>query len=181
MNWSPEIFSPAYWHKNAHNLSISAKVIEDKIYEMNHLPMNKIHDSDSYFNEIIAYSEAYMLIMGYSIENYLKGFALELYLRDHTQDEISDFNTLKKNVWKIQNGHDLPKLVRLFDINLTAPEDNLLIRYKNFIIWASKYHIPMDIKTFSENTYKGKFLIISHDKKILDRLLKKIKFSINNS
>jgi hypothetical protein len=56
MNWSPEIFSPVYWHKNAHNLAISAKVIEDKITEMNHLSMNKIHNPDSYFNEIIAYA-----------------------------------------------------------------------------------------------------------------------------
>lgn len=175
MNWSSEIFSPAYWHKNAHNLSLSAKVIEDKLNEMNHLPMIKIHDPDSYFNEIIAYSEAYMLIMGYSVENSLKGFALEIYLKDHNQVEIPDFNTLKKNVWKIQNGHDLPKLIRLFDINLAASEDNLLLRLKNFIVWAGKYHIPTDSKTFSENTYKGKFLSISHDKRTLAGLFKKIR------
>lgn len=177
INWDPEIFSPTYWHKSASDLSKSAKVICDKIISINKLPAFGSRAKD-YINDSIAYYQSYSLLMGYSIENSLKGYAIEKYISENIQNKITSFDMLMKDVWKTREGHDLIKLLDNFNITITSPEDLVLSRYKQFTIWAGKYHIPKDSKTYYENTYKNKFGYIHYDQKVIKGLFSKIESSL---
>jgi hypothetical protein len=71
-----------------------------------------------------------LLLAGYAIENYAKARLVE-----------------QGRGWK-DHGHDLPWLVRQAGIELNEPEDLLVQRLKQIVVWAGRYPTPMKPEAF---------------------------------
>jgi len=77
----------------------------------------------------------YYMLMGYAIENLLKGILMI---------QHPEYFKPEAKLVDIQD-HDLTRLCNKCNIVITQDEANLLNKLKNYILWQGKYPIPLKL------------------------------------
>jgi len=77
----------------------------------------------------------YCLLMGYAIENLLKGLLMAIHPECFKPDT---------KVTAVQ-GHSLIKLCNRCSVALTPDEEDLLTRLTEHIVWVAKYPVPLEL------------------------------------
>lgn len=87
--------------------------------------------------------------------------------------ELANFISIDdviRKVWRQQskNGHEVWKIMELYDINLLEPEEKLLDKHKAHIIWAGRFPFP---KRPASKIYK----LSGNDKIVMEGLFTRFK------
>ncbi len=134
-----ELLRPEYWWDNARRLKYSADVIKEKI-------LNLIHSSDYPYaesgKEIKALLESNLLLLGFAIENAVKGYLVKQYLDRNGEIRFAKFKDFEREVWKVKDLHDLNLLFKLAALELTAEEVAFLQKATKYSAWKGRYHLP---------------------------------------
>lgn len=143
---------PIVWHAKADSLRRAAEIIHQhhrdawlRICNRGEQQSQMDPNSDEYarlmaedVEDILEWRliEVYFLLMGYSIENLLKGIVLSKQpgLLDKDKGKLS--NTILT--------HNLVKLAKNCDINITLDERHLLEALTTSIVWEGKYPTPKE-------------------------------------
>ena len=89
---------------------------------------------------IAANISAYMLLLGYSLENIIKGALMKKHYDENDLHFFEDFYEMQKSVWGNTNGHDLTKLInKIESFELYKAERTLITRLEHYIRWAGRY------------------------------------------
>ena len=86
--------------------------------------------------------ETNLLLLGFSIENLLKGLLIYQYKKLYALPENCAFEFLVKNIWKIGNSHDLNRLSKNAGFELTNDETKLLTKLTKYSTWGRKVSYP---------------------------------------
>ncbi len=112
---------------------------------------SQVHDGIT--ERMLAFSEAYMLLMGFSFENLLKGIILG---RDQFDKTV-----------KIKGGHGVVEMADAVTV-LNSDERDLLERIQIYLLWAGRYQIPKNPKQYHEA--KSKVRITTGDPGTVNQL-----------
>lgn len=138
------------------------KRVADKVYKTSTLGGNEI----------------YMMLIGFSFENFLKGILICNDLKN-VDDRIK---TLKN--WK-GLGHDLFELVENCKIKVNDEEKSLLERLTIFSIWRGRYPVPIEPKDLPRlikdpsGTLIPNVYIKTGDIQLIEDLFTRIKYSLD--
>ena len=139
--YDSEIFSHYYWFETASRLQYSSEVLLDKLIELYNRKRNRKLDNLSELRtKQLALFQAHMLLAGYALENLIKAVSIKSYTQQNKT--ISNFENLKKQVWQVNDTHNLIVIADNSNFKLTDDEKDLIKRHIEFIVWAGKYHIP---------------------------------------
>ena len=119
------------WLAKARQLKMSASLMwpEFEIAAQS----SQVHDGMT--ERMLAFSEAYMLLMGFSFENLLKGIILG---RDPSDKTV-----------KIKGGHGVVQMADTVTV-LTSDERDLLARIQIYLHWAGRYQLPKNPEQYHE-------------------------------
>jgi hypothetical protein len=132
------------------NMSITLKKAADKILEIykEGISEQRIYSSSNAVELIFRMLQfpTYMLLMGYAIENAIKGISEEL-----NKDNFEDVMTLLKKPLidgrtKVQVAqHGLTYLIqsKYVSIDFTEPEEKEMEELKEYVVWNGRYPIKM--------------------------------------
>ena len=130
--------SPLIWLQQAEFLKMSASLILDKFNEI--LPVPQAIPGIR--EQKVAFVDSFMLLMGLSFENIIKGA--------HTAKTPSLLIEDRLAVWRRhRKGHGISTLIRLI-ISVTPEEENLLQRLEEYAFWAGRYPIPTNTTQYSK-------------------------------
>ncbi len=157
------LFDSEQWLETAEQLKQAADVILNVLLESIQNETNFEFEKKQ-----VGLFYSYLLILGYSVENYVKGKSIYLYKLNNQIPDNQNFDFLFKNVWKVK-GHNISGIINSMGLKLTKAELTLLKKLEDSIIWASKYHLDK----------KGEVLkytldINDYNKTILRQLYKRI-------
>jgi hypothetical protein len=130
---------PGAWLAQANYLKISAGVILLEWEKVRKHP----YALRMMQKEMVAYSQAFMLLTALAFENLFKGI---LYGRDPN-------NKLART----KGGHGISQMAGGIT-NLVADESDLFERLERYLIWAGRYQIPMTAQAFLDQS-EGKISI----------------------
>ncbi len=89
---------------------------------------------------IAANISVYMLLLGYSLENIIKGALMKKHYDENDLHFFGDFYKMQESVWNSVNGHDLTKLIDKYELlSLDEHERTLIKRLEHYIRWAGRY------------------------------------------
>lgn len=130
--------SPRIWLEQAEFLKMSANLILDKLNEI--LPVPQVFPGIR--EQRVAFVDSFMLLMGLSFENIIKGA--------HTAQTPSVLIEDRLAIWRRhRNGHGISTLIKLI-IPVTPEEENLLQRLEEYALWAGRYPIPTHPTQYSK-------------------------------
>lgn len=180
MDITNEIFSYPYWIQNSDRLKYSADILIERLPVL----MNSSEEKDDYKNytcKVRSILETNLLLLGYSIENLLKGLLIYQFKKNNAFLENVSFDFLIKTVWRVKNSHDLLKLARSAKISLSENEKSLLEKLSKYSTWGGRYHIPKDSEGIDKVKRPGEGdRHSSSDQKIAKELTLRIKALITN-
>ena len=104
MNLRTEIFQQAYWIQNCDRLKFCADALIEKLLVVKD---EKRINSLEHNYKIRALLETNLLLLGYAVENLLKGYLIYKFLRAGDIPEDADLAFLEKKVWKTKKTHNL--------------------------------------------------------------------------
>ena len=161
-----------YWERLKYSSEILKKNIE-YVFES----LNEANTSD--IPKIKATIEAYMLLLGYSQENLIKGALMKKHFLEFGECSFNDLKEIKKNVWKNVDGHSLVKLTEVNEIiEIYKAERNVLTRLEEYIKWAGRYEYSQNLEERNTETLK-KIEVHDWDEDIITqfewRILEKMK------
>jgi hypothetical protein len=184
-----------YWHITATMLKTAAdKILEVHLNAVQRYTNLKEEDgylvTDDYYisihNEMRLFP-VYMLLMGYAIENCVKGIIIcGKWLQEPNSIKGAKYEKLNA-LRKGKRGHVRLKshnLIGLFDaevvnINLSPPEQEMLEELRKSVVYNGRYPIPLDLNDYSSSVVwipdkRPKIINGIYDKTILelDRLSK---------
>ena len=162
MKFAPELFDSEYWFQNAERLKISANVLREKLLEQKERKEISV-PSHIHNNQKLAFMQSHMMLVGFAIENQLKGYSVFQYKRRNPDITISDFNFLRNEVWKVKSGHELIKIAENSGLELRKADRELLERYEKFLRWAGRYHIPPNPSEYEDSFGQSKLKYSSSD------------------
>lgn len=153
------------WYESSKRLKISSALIEKEL-------VKPINDNNQF--EMISYINSYMMLLGFSMENYLKGASIEIYKLENGEKEITKFDDLK-SIWKSKDGHDLLSIYTGIGISPTSQEKEFLETLTTHIKYAGRYQFPVKAKDFKpKRYYRTKYTSIE------DQIKKKIESKIKS-
>jgi hypothetical protein len=128
--------SPLTWLEQAEFLRMSAALILEKLREI--LPIPQVHPGVR--EQKVAFVDSFMLLMGLSFENLIKGVHIAKTPR------LSIENRMK--IWKShRGGHGISTLIKVV-APVSADEENLLTRLEEYAFWAGRYPIPVNTNQY---------------------------------
>ena len=132
------------WIKYWERLKYSSKILKKNIEYV----FKSMHEANSSeIPEIKATIEAYMLILGYSQENLIKGALMRKHFLEFGKCSFSDLKEIKKNVWRNADGHSLVKLTEKNEVlQIHKAERNILTRLEEYIKWAGRYEFSQNLE-----------------------------------
>jgi hypothetical protein len=111
-------------------LRMSAILILEKLREV--LPVPQVFPGVR--KQKVAFVDAFMLLMGLSFENLIKGVHIAKTLSLSIEDRMK--------IWKShRGGHGISTLIKVV-ASVSAVEENLLKRLEEYAFWAGRYPIP---------------------------------------
>jgi len=155
--------NPSAWLEQAERLRISAELIWAKFMEVEPLPQTLPRVRV----QTLAFMQSYMLLMGLSFENLIKGVHISKTPHLST-DKLME-------LWrKYRKGHGIAKMIELVD-SVTLEEENLLKRLEEFTIWAGRYPIPSSLSQyFGSRTPDNLLSVTTRDPGLSDGLFKRL-------
>lgn len=126
---------PASWLWAALLLKRAATTLWEWVYE----PVSNDTQGELERTKRLTLLPAYMLLVGLSLENLIKGAVIEKEPERVRADGLKDWGKL---------GHDLPGLFKHADIQLSDTEADLLHRLKRFVEWSGRYPVPYRFDQF---------------------------------
>jgi hypothetical protein len=163
MTYGILIDNPSAWIEQADCLKISAELIWAKFMEIEPLPQTL----PGVRVQWLAFMQSYMLLMGLSFENLIKGVHIS---------RTPQLSPEKRMVlWrKYRNGHGIAKMIELID-SVNLEEGNLLKRLEEFTIWAGRYPIPSSSCQYSRSrTPENLLAVTTRDPGLCDGLFKRL-------
>jgi hypothetical protein len=169
MTYESAASDPRQWLSYARSLQFTADLLKP-IFEKEH-QTPRPRNQKNYFP--ISVSQIYLMIVGFAVENYLKGIYVISF-----PEVIKDDKLIKLN------RHDLLQLMRELKFEVLKEEFDLIERLEEFVLWAGRYPIPSKFgrlipKKHREGT-KFNFIVYSLPtdvdiaSKLLNRLEKRI-------
>lgn len=141
------------WLAQAIQLRLSANVIYPEWEKIRTNPQS----GPGVRERMLAYSQSFMFLTGFSFENLLKGI---LYGRDSNS-----------KLAKSKGGHGIVQMA-LGVTTLTSEESNLLERLEIYLVWAGRYQLPMTSDAFYDS--QGRVSITTQDPIIIEQLFEKL-------
>jgi hypothetical protein len=173
-----EIFQQAYWIQNCDRLKFCADILIEKLLLIkDEKPI--AGNSLEHYSRIRAILETNLLLLGYAVENLLKGYLIYKFLQGDNIPKDADLSFLEKQVWKTSNTHNLVSLAKNTNLIFTERQLKHLKKLSKYTTWKGRYHIPKDsqgIETVIEPGIGDSFT--SDDTKIVEELIVHVKHSI---
>lgn len=164
--------NPIYWFEMSERLKISADLLKEQmIRNFNKMPLDLAEDQKNSYSLF----ESFMLLLGFSWENKIKGYALIKYKKNNPPKLFKNLKEIKQEVWGGNNGHELSKILDSCDFEIYKSEKELLERLETFLMWAGRYPIPTDRQKFDDAKRGNQIKSYSHDKEILVQLEHRLK------
>ncbi len=110
----------------------------------------RLIDPSKEMNEKLALFESFMLLLGLSVENMIKGYVIINYQLNNTSTSFKNLKELKNKACGGNNGHELSKILASCDFEVYKAEKDLLERLETFVKWAGRYPIPQDRQKFED-------------------------------
>lgn len=157
------------WIDNSEKLKFSADLIQK---EFQKLIKPFLNGQSDYTNEeeIIALWNSYFLLVGFALENLIKGLSVE------NHREAKDFNEIYNLYWKdYKSGHGISRIAKDNLNNLTDKELGLLEKLEIYIVWAGRYPNPISKSEKEFIIDKCNLRYITTDYEIINSLFLKIK------
>jgi hypothetical protein len=124
--------SPSSWLQQAELLKMSATLILEKLIEIRDIGQAQ----PGIREQKLAFTQSYMMLMGLSFENLIKGA--------HTAKTPSLSLEDRLKIWKShRGGHGISGLINLV-ASISADERSLLRRLEEYAFWAGRYPIPLN-------------------------------------
>jgi hypothetical protein len=123
--------SPLAWLDQAEFLKMSATLILEKLIEIRNIGQAQ----PGIREQKLAFTQSFMLLMGMSFENLIKGVHIAKTPRLSIEDRIKIWNSYR-------GGHGISGLIKLVT-STSAKEKNLLRRLEEYAVWAGRYPIPL--------------------------------------
>jgi hypothetical protein len=146
------------WLAQARRLRLSAEVIYPEWEKIR----SDCQSAPGVRERMLAYSQSFMLLTGFALENLLKGI---LYGRDSS-------NKLPTS----HKGHGIVEMAKgattLASTTLTSDELNLLERLEIYLVWAGRYQLPMKPEVFYES--QDNVCITTKDPTVIEHLFDKL-------
>ena len=108
-----------------------------------------------HYDKIRALLESNLLLLGYALENLIKGYLIFRFLKEHKIPRHSDLEFLEKHVWRTKKSHDLILLSQKAKLKLSDSEKDLLKKLTKYTTWKGRYHIPKSSNDIAENIRPG--------------------------
>lgn len=171
------------WIKKAEELLVAAEILEMQVNSW----WSEVHYENGEYigpNENENVQAAYSMLVAYAIENYCKSLLM------HGNREFLKNKIIIKVPHYIKH-HDLIKLARSIDLDLTTHEEELLSRLTRNSVWAARYPIPVDLDRFrlTQTLSDGNAYLLAYSvpddvkliNQFLDRLRKYVSMEIDNA
>ena len=170
-----EIFIHHYWIQNSDRLYYSAEALLEKLRAIQDYdpPIDKLMEHESNKRSLLEIS---FMLIGYSIENILKGYSIFKYLQTNKIPKNPDYSFMLNSVWKTKNGNDLDALGKNAGIIFSKEEMEILNKFQKYVTWGGRYHIPNrleDIKLAILPGISETFRV--NDRTIAKSLMKRLK------
>jgi hypothetical protein len=124
------------WLEQAEFLRMSAVLILDKLREV--LPVPQVNPGVR--EQKVAFVDSFMLLMGLSFENLIKGVHITKTPSLSVQDRMK--------IWKShRGGHGISTLIKVV-ASISAEEESLLKRLEEYAFWAGRYPIPVNTSQY---------------------------------
>ena len=131
--------SPLAWLEQADCLRMSAELILKKFMEIHPLPQVL----PGVRVQMLAFMDSYMLLMGLSFENLIKGVDIS------KTPNLSTKDRMKK--WRVhRGGHGISTLIKDVD-SVSSDEEKLLKRLEEYVCWAGRYPIPTNANQYRQS------------------------------
>jgi hypothetical protein len=128
--------SPLTWLEQAEFLRMSAAPILGKLREV--LPIPQVYPGVR--EQKVAFVDSFMLLMGLSFENLIKG----VHIARTPSLSIDD----RMKIWKShRGGHGISTLIKIVT-RVSSSEENLLKRLEEYAFWAGRYPIPVNTNQY---------------------------------
>jgi len=171
MSYESAASDPRQWLSYARSLQFAADLLKP-IFEKEHKTPRPRSQKNNF---PISVSQIYLMIVGFAVENYLKGIYVISFPEIINNDKLIKLNR-----------HDLLQLMRELKFNVSKDEVDLIERLEEFVLWAGRYPIPAKFdrlipKKHREGT-KFDFIVYSlpADVDIASKLLKRLEERIIN-
>jgi hypothetical protein len=138
--------SPLAWLEQAEFLKMSGVLVLEKLREIRDVPQVR----PGIREQKLALTQSFMLLMGLSFENLIKGLHIAQTPGLSIEDRIK--------IWtSYRGGHGISALIKLAT-STNAKEENLLRRLEEYAFWAGRYPIPRNTNQYhSAQKYRTLF------------------------
>jgi hypothetical protein len=119
--------------------------------------------------------EANYMLLGYAVENSIKGYSIYKHTILHGLPGSCELKYLLTKIWKVRNGHDIISIAKNAGLFLSDEEIVVCQKVQEHSIWKGKYHIPNDHSEIQESILpgeKGKYT--ASDRHIVSELVRRI-------
>jgi hypothetical protein len=131
--------SPSRWLEQAEFLKLSAVQVLEQLEEI----IDEGQALPGIREKKLAYVQAFMLLMGLSFENLIKGA--------HTATTPGLAIADRVMIWKKhRGGHGISSLISLAT-SINGEERDLLRRLEEYTVWAGRYPIPLKAEIYPYN------------------------------
>jgi hypothetical protein len=138
--------NPSSWLEQAELLKMSAMLILEKLIEIRDVGQAQ----PGIREQKLAFTHSYMMLMGLSFENLIKGVHIANTPSLSLEDRIKIWTTYR-------GGHGISGLIKLVT-STSVKEENLLRRLEEYAFWAGRYPIPRDKNQYrSAQKYRNLF------------------------
>lgn len=127
MTYKSAASDPRQWLSYARSLKYTSELLKPIFIEEHKTPRPR--GQKNYFP--ISVSQIYLMIVGFAVENFIKGIYVIL-----NPDIITDDRLVKLN------RHDILQLLRELKFTISKEEIDLVERLEEFVLWAGRYPIP---------------------------------------
>jgi hypothetical protein len=165
MTYKSAASDPRQWLSYARSLKYTSNLLKPVFIEEHKTPRPR--GQKNYFP--ITVSPIYLMIVGFAVENYLKGIYV-----------ISNPDIIENDKLVKLNRHDILKLLYELKFEISKEEIYLVERLEEFVLWAGRYPIPAKFerlipKKHREGT-KFDFIVYSlpTDVEIAQKLLERL-------
>jgi len=162
--------SPLAWLEQADCLRMSAELVLAKFVEIHPLPQVL----PGVRVQMLAFMDSYMLLMGLSFENLIKGVHIS------KTPDLSTEQRMKK--WgKHRGGHGISTLIKVVD-SVTSEEESILKRLEEYVLWAGRYPIPVKVDQYCRSIKpENRLFFTTRDPVLCDKLFKRLSAMIGTT
>lgn len=170
VNFDLKVSDHRYWREKGLDLKQTAEFIEGKVGERFDVDRNKLGLESSRTVTEVRHGllDVYAMVLGYSMECFLKALLVRKLLRGKSHHRFGEDNLFNKS-----KTHDLCNLAISVNFGLSERESKVLKHLEKCVVWAGRYPIPTSAIELSPRIWtEGDF---EKARKLLQRLSSKNK------